>query len=134
MGLQNHNKGNQINGFALINIKKKDIFKIIQDYPIYSLSYNFEKKILFSAMDLIEKGNKHNYMIILYEIVEGIDEIYLNRIYQYKSEHNDIIVSLSQIKNNVLVNSINNEEKIIFVSASLDSKIILTEINKVKDN
>jgi len=129
--LQNHNKKNQINGFALINIKKREIFKIIEDYPVYSLSYNVEKKLLFFAMDLIEKGNKHNYMIKLYEVVEGIDEIYFNLKYQYKSEYNDIIVSLSQINNNELIINKNNDENIIFVSASLDSKIILTEISKI---
>ena len=134
VGLQNHNRKNQINGFALINIKKREIFEIIEDYPVYSLSYNVEKKFLFFAMDFIEKGNKHNYMIKLYEVVEGIDEIYLNQKYQYKSEYNNIIVSLSQMNNNELVINKNNDENIIFVSASLDSKIILTEISKIKYN
>ena len=134
VGLQNHNKENQINGFALINIAKREIFKIIEDYPVYSLSYNIEKKLLISAMDLIKKEYKHNYLITLYSVVESIDEINLNQIYQYKSEYNDIIISLSQIKNNELVNRKNNEEKIIFISASLDSKIILTEVNKIKYN
>ena len=137
MGLQNHNNENQINGFVIINIQKKDIkdiLKIIKDLPIYSLAYNFEKKILFSSMDIIEKGNKHKYLIRLYEIIEGIDEIFLNQIYQYKSDYTDIIVSLSQIKNNEIINKKNNEGNIILVSASLDSTIRLTEINKIKNN
>ena len=134
VGLQNHNNENQINGFVIINIQKNDILKIIKDLPIYSLAYNFEKKILFSSMDIIEKGNKHKYLIRLYEIIEGIDEIFLNQIYQYKSDYTDIIVSLSQIKNNEIINRKNNEGNIILVSASLDSTIRLTEINKIKNN
>ena len=134
VGLQNHNNENQINGFVIINIQKKDILKIIKDLPIYSLAYNFEKKILFSSMDIIEKGNKHKYLIRLYEIIEGIDEIFLNQIYQYKSDYTDIIVSLSQIKNNEIINKKNIEGNIILVSASLDSTIRLTEINKIKNN
>ena len=133
VGLQNHNKKNQNKGFALINIKKREIFKIIEDYSIYSLSYNKENKLLFSAMDLLE-NNKHIYLIKLYKI-EEIDEIInLNQIYQYKSEYTNIIISLSQINNKELFKNKNNEEKIFFVSASLDSKIILTEINKIKVN
>ena len=134
IGLQNHNNENQKNGFAIINIQKKDILKIIKDLPIYSLAYSFEKKLLFSAMDIIEKGNKHKYLITVYEIIEGIDEIFSNQIYQYKSDYSDIIVSLSQIKNNEIINRKNNEENIILVSSSLDSTIRLTEISKIKNN
>ena len=34
--------------------------------------FNSEKKLLYSAMDSVQKGNKnHQYMIGIYEVVEG---------------------------------------------------------------
>ena len=130
VGLQNHNKKDQINGFAIINIAKRDIKMIIEDLPIYSLSFNFENKILYSALDEIE-GNKHNYLIKLYEVVEGMEEIYLNNIYEFKTEHKNIIVSLSELKNEA---DKNKDKSLIIATSSIDSTLRLFKINNSKKN
>ena len=142
IGLQKH-KENQINGFAIISISKRDINKIINDLPIYSLTYNFEKKILYSAMDFIENGSKkHYYLITIFKVIEGIGEIYLSTFYQFKSEHRNIVVSLSEIKedmkeinesseeNNEESDEEENEKNTIFLaSSSIDATLRINKIN-----
>ena len=130
IGLQNYNKGGQKNGFAIIHIKKKDINRIIKDLSIYSLSFNSEKKLLYSAMDSVQKGNKnHQYMIGIYEVVEGIGEIYLNNICKIKSKHTNIIVSLSEIINKKEEENGNNDQETIIISASIDCTLRINKIN-----
>ena len=70
--------------------------------PIYSVFFDVEKNILFSLMDLIENGNKHKYLITLFEVVKACEEIYINQIYQFTTEHKDIIVSIFGLKINFI--------------------------------
>ena len=130
VGLQNHCKKGQINGFAIIDIDQKEIKKIIRASPIDSLYYNFEKKLLFSAMDIVEKNENHSYIIEIYKVVEGIDDIYLKDIYLFKSEYNDIIVSLSELKTKIndKKDEKNNNKEIILACASLDKNLKLFKI------
>ena len=62
-------------------------------------------------MDFLEKG-KHKYLIRIYEVVEAFGDIFLNNIYQYKTEHKNIIVSLVELKNTIYDKRdyLNNEE------------------------
>ena len=130
VGLQNHCRTGQINGFAIIDIDLKEIKKIIQTSPIDSLYYNFETKILYSAMDIAEKKRKNSYIIEIYKVDEGIDDIYLNNIYQFQSGHNDIIVSLSELKTKINEKKYeeNNNKEIILASSSLDTNLKLFKI------
>jgi hypothetical protein len=70
-------------------------------------------------------------MIEINKVVEGIDEIYIENVYQFKSGHNNIIVSLSELKNKKIENideeRINKE--IILASASIDTNLKLIKIN-----
>ena len=125
IGLQNYNKKGQINGYAIIDINKRELNKIIKDLPISSLLYNNEKKLLFSAMDLIQAGNRHNYTIKIYEIEEK-EDINFKKVYKIKSEHKDIIMSLSELTNNLTY--LENKKKIIIVSASMDSTLRIIKI------
>ena len=131
IGLQNHCKPGQINGLALINIKKKEISQIIQSFPIDSLYFNYERKILYSAIDFVESNKKHTYMIGIHKVVEGIDEIYIKDVYKFKTGHNNIIVSLSELKSKKIENidEERNNKEIILSSASLDTNLKLIKIN-----
>ena len=66
-------------------------------------------------------------MIEINKIIENKDkdEIDLKKIYQFKSGHNDIIVSLSELKNkrNKKLDEENNNNEIILVSASMDKNL-----------
>ncbi len=128
IGLQNYQKKGQISGFAIINIFERVIKKIIQDSPICSLFYNFEKKLLYSAMDIIEINNRHQYVIKIYKIIEENKEINLKDIYELKSEHKDVIISVKELKNNL--EKQDNDNNIIIACASIDSTL---KLNKILD-
>ena len=122
VGLENFNHAKQINGFALIDVYKREICKIINDLPVSTICYNTEKKLLFSALDLVEIGNKHTNIIKIYELIEGINDVNFKEIYNFKSEHKDIIVTLLNLKN------INDENNIFVASSSLDSTLRITKL------
>ena len=124
VGLQNHNKEGQTNGFAIINVSKKDINKIIKDSIIYSLYFNYENKILYCSIDNLENGNY--FIIKLFEVVDAMEEIFLNNIYEFKTEHKKIIVSLSELKNNLAQI---NDKNLILVTSSIDCTLRLIKIN-----
>jgi hypothetical protein len=134
VGLQNHGKEGQINGFAIFDIKTRDVRRIIKDLAIYSLYYNFEKKLLLTATDIVEKIKKHKFYINIKEVVEGIGEIYLKNVYSFDSNHKDIIVSLLEISNNEKnVYESNENKNIIIASASIDCNLKLIKLNKIDD-
>ena len=134
VGLQNHGKEGQINGFAIFDIKTRDVRRIIKDLAIYSLYYNFEKKLLLTATDIVEKSKKHKFYINIKEVVEGIGEIYLKNVYSFDSNHKDIIVSLLEISNNEKNEFESNESmNTIIVSASIDCNLKLIKLNKIDD-
>ena len=128
IGLQNYQKKGQISGFAIINIFEREIKKIIKDSPICSLFYNFEKKILYSAMDIIQANNRHQYVIKIYKIIEENKEINLKDIYELKSEHKDVVISIKELKNNL--EKKDNDNNIIIACASIDSTL---KLNKILD-
>ena len=128
IGLQNYQKKGQISGFAIINIFEREIKKIIEDSSICSLFYNFEKKILYSAMDIIQANNRHQYVIKIYKIIEENKEINLKDIYELKSEHKDVVISIKELKNNL--EKKDNDNNIIIACASIDSTL---KLNKILD-
>ena len=129
IGLQSFNYNDQINGFAIINIKNKDIYKIIKDLPLYSLSFNIEKNLLYTAMDEIGIINKNHSIIGIYQVVEGKDEIYLNNIYKFQSKHKDYIVSLLELKYKNEEEKENINQKIIIASSSIDCTLRINKIS-----
>ena len=74
---------------------KEKICKIIDDLPVSTISYNIVKKLLFFVLDLVEIGNKHTNIIKIYELIEGNNDVKFKEIYNFKSEHKDIKISLS---------------------------------------
>ena len=81
-------------------------------------------------MDIVEKNENHSYIIEIYKVVEGIDDIYLKDIYLFKSEYNDIIVSLSELKTKIndKKDEKSNNKEIILACASLDKNLKLFKI------
>ena len=51
--LQNYGKPLQTNGFALINIVSRNLYKIIPDKPINCLYYDIENRLLMACMEVI---------------------------------------------------------------------------------
>ena len=136
IGLQNHKIINQVNGFALIDIFKREVYKIIKDLPVFSLFYNIEKKLLFSAMD---STTNHTCIIKIFEFIEnqneqGVNNVELKELCHLKSKHQDVIVSLAELKNNGNNNFIgeNDRNKVIIATASIDSTIRILEVNYQK--
>ena len=132
IGLQKFKEG-QSNGIAIIHITKRYIVKIIEDLPISSLSFNLEKKLLYSSMELVDKSNKHHYLIKIFKVAKILGEINLNKYFEFESEHQNIVVSLSEIdiNNNKDYKALNNNDNnsIIIATASIDSSLRLNEIN-----
>ena len=101
VGLQNHNEKNQINGFALIDISKRELNKIIiNEDPISSLYYYQEKNLLIAAMEIC--SDKH-FKTKIYEVKEkneasGKNEIELKKVFEYKNKTQDIIISINKVK------------------------------------
>ena len=130
IGLQDYHRDNQENGFAIIDIYEKEIFQIIEDLPVSSLYYNFEKKLLISAMDLTDID--HTGIIKIFEFLN--DDVELKLLYELKSEHKDIIVSLAELmninKDNNYSMRINDNNQLIIVSASLDCTLRIIQVNK----
>ena len=136
VGLQNHEKEGQISGFAIIDVKRKNISRIVKDLAIYSLYYNYEKKLLYAAADMIEKDNKHKFHVIINQVVEGMEEIYLNKIFSFDSKHKDIIVSILEINKEQIKEfeeEDNENNNTIIVSASIDSTLKLINLNERDD-
>ena len=125
IGLQDYGIVYQKNGFALIDISNRVLYKIIEkNMPIYSLFYLKEKKILFAAMDSDDK--EPNFFVRAYKFLknsENNNDYILNEIYNYKSEQIDVIVSIHSI----LIPDLNN--KIIIITSSNKSNI---EIKKAE--
>ena len=125
IGLQNYGKDNQKNGFALIDIYKKELYKIIQgDNPISCLCFIKEKQLLFAVMENIEEGfflTKAYKLVINKEKDKEKDlfDINLNNIYQHRNKQNDVITTINTIK---IKDNINNKN-IIFVTSSQSSHL-----------
>ena len=135
VGLQNFDLKGQISGFALVDIYQKEVTQIINDNEIYCLNFIKEKNLLISAMEVRDKKGNYN-MIKMYKLTENNEKkIEFNRIYQSKSKHTEIIVSVFDLKSldcapiaqdNNSIEKVNNS-KIIFATASTDSTIRVIE-------
>lgn len=127
VGLQGFKKIGQKNGLAIINIQKKEIYKIIDNLPIYSLCFSKEKKLLYSAMDEIEIVKKNKFMINIYKVVEEKDEIFLDNVCKFKTKHKEIIVTLLELQNKNHEKSEDNNNFI--ASSSVDCTLRINKIS-----
>ena len=136
IGLQNFDLKGQISGYAIIDIYQKEISQIIKDNEIYSLNFIKEKNLLMASMEV--RNVKGNYNLIkMYKVSENEEnKIELQKICQFKSQHQEIIVGLNELKtmncapiaHDIFENFL--KKKIILASASKDStlRIIETQI------
>jgi len=135
VGLQNFDLKGQISGFALIDIYQKEVTQIINDNEIYCLNFIKERNLLISAMEVRNKNGNYN-MIKIHKLTENNEKkIEFSRIFQSKSKHTEIIVSVFDLKSldcapiaqdNNSIGKVNNS-KIIFATASIDSTIRVME-------
>ena len=132
IGLQNFNRIGQSDGFAIIDISSREIFKVIKDDSITSLSYDKESNLLLASMEINEK-RKSYYATKLYKLIynkgeRGKDEFEFKNIYKHKNKQKDLITSVQKIK-------IPSEEYIYFVTSSeySDLEIARVEIQKLQN-
>ena len=98
IGLQNFNLKGQISGYAIINIKQKEVSQIIKDDEIYSLNYNKEKSLLMASMEVRNPNGNYN-TINMYKIKENDeDKFKFEKLCQLRSKHTGIIVSVIELK------------------------------------
>ena len=128
-------QNSQISGYAIINVKEKEISQIIQDNKIYYLNFIKENNLL---MAVTEDRNKDDvYKIIkMYNIIENEENLIdFKKLCEFKSNHKDKIISLIEIKSmNYTSNEQNiddcvklNKKNIICASASKDKTLRIVE-------
>ena len=104
IGLQNYSRGNQMDGFALIDISKRELYKIIKDqYPISSICYYKEKNLIIASMQIQEKDGDDYYSTNIYKIMEnkgdkGTKEIEFKKVYEYKNMTKNVVISINKIQ------------------------------------
>ena len=133
IGLQNFDLKGQISGYAIIDINQKEIWQIIKDNDINSLNFIKEKNLLMAAMEV--RNPKGNYnMIKMFKVIENEEKkIEFKKICQFKSQHQEIIVDLNELKimncapiaNDIFDKFL--KKNIICVSASKDSTLRIIE-------
>ena len=136
VGLQKYNLNNQIDGFAFIDITKREICRIIYDQGVSSVYYNLKKNILLATMEIREQ-KKSIVLTKIFKIIQnkgdrGNDEIELKKIYQYKNNQFDSITSIhlmniSYYKENL--NEKNIKENTLVITSSKDSTLEVRKIN-----
>ena len=132
IGLQDYKRKNQKNGFALIDVHRKELYKIIEtDGAISSIFYNKEKQLLFTV---IEIGKRKSYFkTIIYKFMKNIgnnekDAYELNEIYQNKSKQTDVISSIYSL----IIHNFNNSIILIITSSQFSKiEIIKAEIKNL---
>ena len=124
IGLQFKKLIGQQSGFALIDIYKREINKIIKDDNICSICYDINNKILLAS---VEKWNnkEKEYVTKIYEIKNGKDnkgneDIDFNEMTEYKSKHKDEISSIHLLYN--------ARKERIFITSSFDSTLEVVKI------
>ena len=123
IGLQNYEKPNQKNGFAIINIIKRELYKFIEseDYPVSSLCFITEKQLLLATMEIVEKGRYFETKV--YKLIKNKEDeeknngIELKNIFQHRNKQTDVIISIHPI---ILSNL---DKNIIFVTSSQNSHL-----------
>ena len=124
----------QTSGFAIVDIHQKEVSQIIKDNKLLCLNYIKEKHLLMTGMEIKNK-KESSYLIKIYNIIENKDNpIEFKNIYQFKSKHKDIIVSLIELNSmNCAPLALNsNNKKFICASASMDAKIKVIETSLEK--
>ena len=132
VGLQRHDLNGQMDGFAFIDIFKREINRIIYDNEISSICYNSRNNLLFASMEINEFKKKAIFLTKIYKIIEnkgdkGNEEIDLKVIYQYHSKNTyDTITSIQQMTlDHFEKDSEDKDEQkdIIFVTSSKNSSL-----------
>ena len=129
IGLEDYDYKGQVSGFALVDVYQKEVSQIIKDNKLICLNYIKEKHLLMAGIEYKNK-KENSYLIKMYNIIENKDSpIEFKNIYQFKSKHKDILVSLIELNsmNCAPLALNNNNKKFICVSASMDSKIKVIE-------
>ena len=87
----------------------------------------------------MDSTNNHTCIIKIFEFIEnqneqGVNNVELKELCHLKSKHQDIIVSLAELKNDGNNNFIgeNDRNKLIIATASIDSTIRILEVNYQK--
>ena len=129
VGLQRKNLDVQKNGFALIDIYQRDVYKIINtiDDEISSLCYNPKNNLLFASMEICNGKLKSDFKTKIYQLIDKINDkrerkIELKFLYQHNNKHRDSISSIKQIP--ITNNNMDLEEK------DIDKNIILVTYSK----
>ena len=130
LGLQRKNLDGQINGFALIDIYKRDVYNIIntKDDEISSLCYNPKNNLLFASMEICNGKFKSDFRTKIYQLINKVNDkekrkIELEVIYQYNNKHFDSISSIKQMpitNNNMNLEGEDIDKNIILITYSKD--------------
>ena len=131
IGLQEQNLNDQINGFAFIDVYKREINRIIdtKNERISCLYYNPISKLLFASMEIKINKKESSFKSKIYQLNEnkgekGNKEIDLKEIYHYINNHDDSINSIGQmIIPHLSKENKEKQKKIIIVTSSKDSTL-----------
>ena len=101
IGLQNYNMKDQVNGFALIDIYKRELHSIIGDHDVSSLYCYKENNLLLASMEIIER-NIDYFSTNIYKIIENKDDkennkIGLEKVYEYRNKTKNIVISINKV-------------------------------------
>ena len=139
VGLKNFDLNKQISGYAIIDIEKRKINRIIKDHEVMSINMSNDNKFMISSLEVRNSENNFN-LIKIYEPIEnkndrGIPQIELEERGQFIIQHDEIISSIIDITQGENLykikggNKINNMNKLFLVTSGYDSKIIISECN-----
>ena len=129
IGLEDYDFKGQASGFAIVDVNQKEVSQIIKDNKLLCLNYIKEKHLLMAGLEIKNK-KEGSYLIKMYNVIENKDNpIEFKNVYQFKSKHKDILVSLIELNPmNCAPLALNsNNKKFICASASMDSKIKVIE-------
>ena len=103
IGLQKYKKKTQeqVNGFALIDIYKRELHNIIRDHDVSSLYYYKQNNLLLASTEILGKGIDY-FSTNIYKIIENKDDkgnniIELKKAYEYKNITKNIVISINKV-------------------------------------
>jgi hypothetical protein len=125
IGLQNYGLYEQTDGFALVDIEKREFFKQINGHNISSIYFDKENNFLISSMEVILKDEKNYFLTKIYKVnnnEEGKEnKINFENIFQIKNGQNSSIISINKVP------TLSNKDY-IFVTSSSKSKFELVRL------
>ena len=125
IGLQNYGLYEQTDGFALIDIEKREFFQRINGHNISSIYFDKENNFLISSMEVILKDEKNYFLTKIYKVnnnEEGKEnKINFENIFQIKNGQNSSIISINKVP------TLSNKDY-IFVTSSSKSKFELVRL------